>query len=132
MTPFETAWLHRKGAAPADQGPVVIPGSRGSLSYLVRPKPDNKTALLSLAHGAGRKWKRSDAESRLSHRYRVADLQKTDLGGRVICEDKALIYEEAPQAYKDISQVISDLEAFGLIDIIATLKPVITYKTRRR
>ena len=132
VTRFETGWLHRKGAAPADKGPVVIPGSRGSLSYLVAPKPENQGALFSLAHGAGRKWKRSDAKSRLSHRYRVADLQKTDLGGRVICEDKALIYEEAPQAYKDISQVISDLEAFGLIDIIATLKPVITYKTRRR
>lgn len=28
----ERPWLHRKGAAPADRGPVVIPGSRGSLS----------------------------------------------------------------------------------------------------
>jgi len=110
LTPFENGWLHRKGAAPADQGLVVIPGSRGSLSYLVKPKADNKSALLSLAHGAGRKWKRSDAKARLSHRYKVADLTKTDLGGRVICEDKALIYEEAPQAYKDISQVILDLE----------------------
>lgn len=132
VTPFDDGWLHRKGAAPADQGPVVIPGSRGSLSYLVMPKPENRSALLSLAHGAGRKWKRSDAKSRLSHKYKVADLTKTDLGGRVICEDKALIYEEAPQAYKDISQVILDLESFGLIDVIATLRPVITYKTRRR
>ena len=132
VLPYEDGWLHRKGAAPADQGPVVIPGSRGSLSYLVQPKSENKSALLSLAHGAGRKWKRSDAKSRLSHKYKVADLTKTDLGGRVICEDKALIYEEAPQAYKDISQVIQDLESFGLIDVIATLRPVITYKTRRR
>ncbi|HSP79542.1 MAG TPA: RNA ligase RtcB family protein, partial [Myxococcaceae bacterium] len=30
-----TRWLHRKGAAPSDAGPVVIPGSRGALSYLV-------------------------------------------------------------------------------------------------
>jgi release factor H-coupled RctB family protein len=27
-------WLHRKGAAPADEGPMMIPGSRGTLSYL--------------------------------------------------------------------------------------------------
>ncbi len=132
VLPFEGGWLHRKGAAPADQGPVVIPGSRGSLSYLVRPKAENQFALLSLAHGAGRKWKRSDAKSRLSHKYKVTDLTKTDLGGRVICEDKALIYEEAPQAYKDISQVIEDLIQFDLIEVVATLKPVITYKTRRR
>jgi RNA-splicing ligase RtcB len=30
-------WLHRKGAAPSDVGPVVIPGSRGAFSYLVQP-----------------------------------------------------------------------------------------------
>ena len=51
VTPFETAWLHRKGAAPADQGPVVIPGSRGTLSYLVAPKPENQGALLSSPTG---------------------------------------------------------------------------------
>ena len=49
-----------------------------------------------------------------------------------VVSQHAEIYEEAPQAYKDISQVILDLENFGLIDVIATLKPVITYKTRRR
>ena len=126
-------WLHRKGAAPSDQGPVVIPGSRGTLSYLVQPVADNADlSLWSLAHGAGRKWKRSDAKARLSHRYSIADLSTTELGGRVICEDKALIYEEAPKAYKDISQVISDLEIFGLIKVIATFRPLITYKTRRR
>lgn len=132
VTPSDGGWLHRKGAAPADQGPVVIPGSRGTLSYLVMPKTGNRAALLSLAHGAGRRWKRSDAKARLSHRYKISDLTKTELGGRVICEDKALMYEEAPQAYKDISQVILDLESFGLIDVISALKPVITYKTRRR
>jgi release factor H-coupled RctB family protein len=132
VTPFDGGWLHRKGAAPADKGLTVIPGSRGTLSYLVRPNTEDKSALLSLAHGAGRKWKRSDAKTRLSHRYKVTDLVKTKLGGRVICEDKALIYEEAPQAYKDISQVILDMENHGLIEVIATLKPIITYKTRRR
>jgi release factor H-coupled RctB family protein len=33
-------WLHRKGAAPSTEGPVVIPGSRGSFSYLVMPAQD--------------------------------------------------------------------------------------------
>ena len=132
VTAHEAGWLHRKGAAPSDQGPVMIPGSRGTLSYLVQPDPDKSIALHSLAHGAGRRWKRSDAKARLSHRYKVADLTRTELGGRVICEDKTLIYEEAPKAYKDISQVISDLEHFGLIKVIATFRPVITYKTRRR
>lgn len=134
VTPYDSGgWLHRKGAAPSDSGLVVIPGSRGTLTYLVRPRVENaEVALHSLAHGAGRKWKRSDAKGRLSKRYSVCDLTRTPLGGRVICEDKALIYEEAPEAYKAIETVISDLVAAELVDTVATLRPLITYKTRRR
>ena len=133
VTPHSDGWLHRKGAAPSDKGLVVIPGSRGTLSYIVRPRPEAADfSLCSLAHGAGRKWKRSDAKGRLSKRYSVSDLTRTSLGGRVICEDKALMFEEAPEAYKDVAVVIDDLQSAGLIDVIATLRPVITYKTRRR
>ncbi|MEO1027976.1 MAG: RNA ligase RtcB family protein [Pseudomonadota bacterium] len=132
VRPAGEHWLHRKGAAPSDEGPVVIPGSRGTLSYLVEPITEAMDlSLASLAHGAGRKWKRSDVKGRLSHRFSVSDLTRTELGGRVICEDKALIYEEAPEAYKDIGEVIADLLAAGLIRVIASFRPVITYKTRR-
>lgn len=133
VTPYQDRWLHRKGAAPSDKGLVVIPGSRGTLSYIVKPRIEvADISLSSLAHGAGRKWKRSDAKARLSKRYSVSDLTRTQLGGRVICEDKALIYEEAPEAYKDVTVVISDLVEAGLIEVIATMRPIITYKTRRR
>ncbi|MBK9756574.1 MAG: RNA ligase RtcB family protein [Nannocystis sp.] len=124
-------WLHRKGAAPSTQGPVVIPGSRGSFSYLVEPLPRDDAGL-SLAHGAGRKWKRGDTKARLKDRYRPADLVQTALGSRVICEDRELLYEEAPEAYKDIDSVIAALLEAGLCRVIAVLRPVITYKTRRR
>ncbi len=133
VMPHEGGWLHRKGAAPSDKSLVVIPGSRGTLSYLVRPRLDAADlSLCSLAHGAGRKWKRSDVKGRLSKRYSVSDLTRTPLGGRVICEDKALMFEEAPEAYKDVAAVIADLQGANLIDVVATLRPVITYKTRRR
>jgi release factor H-coupled RctB family protein len=61
----------------------------------------------------------------------VEDLVRTDLGGRVICEDRELLYDEAPQAYKDIERVIADLEAAGLVAVIAVLAPQLTYKVRR-
>jgi release factor H-coupled RctB family protein len=132
VTPHRGGWLHRKGAAPADKGLVVIPGSRGDMTYLVRPRLERADeALHSLAHGAGRKWSRSEAKDKLVRRFSIADLERTKLGGRVICEDRDLIYEEAPQAYKDIHQVVRDLEQAGLIDLIATLRPLLTYKTRR-
>lgn len=134
-TPEDTFWLHRKGANPTDQEWVMIPGSRGSLSYLVKPKRDDQHAMaagaFSLAHGAGRKWKRSDTRGRLRGRFHAKDLEVTKFGSRVICKSKDLLYEEAPQAYKNIDVVIRDMEEAGMIDVVASFKPLITYKTRR-
>lgn len=124
-------WIHRKGAAPSTDGPVLIPGSRGAMSYVVRPREAGDRSAYSLAHGAGRKWSRSECRGRLEKRFSAKDLVRTELGSHVICEDKELLYEEAPQAYKNISVVIDDLVSAGLIDVIATLKPVVTYKVRR-
>lgn len=124
-------WLHRKGATPSTEGIVVIPGSRGDMSYLVQPIGSQETNAYSLAHGAGRKWKRTDAKGRLA-KYKKEDFLRTKLNSHVICENKDLIYEEAPQAYKNIDTVVQDLVDEGLIRIVAILRPVITYKTRRQ
>ncbi|MBL8215617.1 MAG: RNA ligase RtcB family protein, partial [Bryobacterales bacterium] len=124
-------WLHRKGAAPSTAGAVLIPGSRGAFSYLVRPREASERSAFSLAHGAGRKWSRSECRGRLERRFTARDLERTELGSRVICEDKELLYEEAPQAYKNITVVIDDLIGAGLIEVLAVLKPVLTYKVRR-
>ncbi|QDQ28014.1 RNA ligase RtcB family protein [Chitinimonas arctica] len=125
----ETGWLHRKGATPADAGLVVIPGSRGDFSYLVSPVPSDES-LHSLAHGAGRKWMRSECKDRLSKRYTLAQLSRTQLGSHVICQDRRLIYEEAPEAYKPIDSIVATLQQAGLIRLVARLRPVLTYKTR--
>lgn len=127
----QQGWLHRKGATPADVPLVVIPGSRGDYSWLVAPESDaDPRALCSLAHGAGRKWKRSDCKGRLSHRYSQSEMQRTTLGSQVICGNKELLYEEAPQAYKDSRRVIDDMLEAGLIRLVARLKPVLTFKTQ--
>lgn len=127
----ESGWLHRKGAVPSDQGALVIPGSRGALSYLVLPQNDQRLNLWSLAHGAGRKWNRGSCKARLKNMTSAKALCRTDLGGVVICDDRELLFEEAPQAYKNIDSVISDMQREGLIRVVATLRPLITYKTRR-
>jgi release factor H-coupled RctB family protein len=126
----ETVWVHRKGAVAAETEAVVIPGSRGSLSYLVRPLGDGESRAWSLAHGAGRKWARSEARQRMRERYGMHQLTQTPLGGRVICEARNLLYEEAPAAYKNIEDVIQDLVDAGLVSVIATFRPLLTYKTR--
>jgi release factor H-coupled RctB family protein len=128
----ETVWIHRKGAVAADGEFVVIPGSRGSLSYLVKPTSDGENHAGSLAHGAGRKWARSESRLRMRERFSVSELAQTPLGGRVICESRDLLYEEAPAAYKNIEAVIQDLVDAGLVSVIATFRPLLTYKTRKQ
>jgi len=130
----ESYAIHRKGASPTDEGIVMIPGSRGSLSYLVKPKTDISQLAqggFSLAHGAGRKWNRSEVKGRLLNRYNQQQILQTRFGSRVICQNKNLAYEEAPQAYKNIDLVIQDLVNAEMIDIVASFKPLMTYKTRR-
>ena len=127
----ESIWLHRKGAVAVDSEFVVIPGSRGSLSYIVKPTGDGESHAWSLAHGAGRKWSRTDARQRMRERFSVSELAQTPLGSRVICEERDLLYEEARAAYKNIEAVVQDLVAAGLVSVIATLRPLLTYKTRK-
>jgi release factor H-coupled RctB family protein len=127
----EVVWIHRKGAVAADGDFVVIPGSRGSLSYVVKPTGAGESHAWSLAHGAGRKWARSDARQRMRERFSVSELAQTTLGGRVICEERDLLYEEAPAAYKNIEKVVADLVDAGLVSVIATFRPLLSYKTRK-
>jgi len=128
ITKTKSGWLHRKGATPTNEGAVVIAGSRGTLSYLVMPTENTTFSCDSLAHGAGRKWERRSAEAKLKNRYTKADLARTPIGSRVLCRDGKLLYEEAPQAYKNIDVVIADLVDAGLVTVVATFRPILTYK----
>lgn len=121
-------WVHRKGAVSALQETVIIPGSRGSLAYICRPTQNTEWALHSLSHGAGRKWARSLCKSRINHKYDRDSIRCTQLKSKVVCHDTNLLFQEAPEAYKNIETIIAALTDFGLIKILATLRPLITYK----
>ena len=123
-------FIHRKGASAVEAGkPVVVAGSRGTFSYLVSPLGNGVDNIHSLAHGAGRKWNRQSTRDRVRAKHDdMQSLLKTKLGTEVICPDKALLYEEAPEAYKDIESVIADLQAFQLASVMAELRPVINIK----
>lgn len=120
--------IHRKGSVSSENGAVVVPGSRGSLTYIVKPIGNTDISLHSLSHGAGRKWARSLCKSRIKDKYNRDTIRETALKSSVVCHDTQLLYEEAPEAYKNIEYVITSLLEFGLIKVVATLKPLITYK----
>ncbi|AUX25693.1 hypothetical protein SOCEGT47_062420 [Sorangium cellulosum] len=124
----EPAWVHRKGAAPArgDDGTIVL-GSRGAPSWVMRAA-DAEAGLRSVAHGAGRKMGRGEAREKIAARYRRRELARTALGGRVVCDDPALLLEEHPDAYKPIEPVVESLVEAGLATAVAPLVPVVTVK----
>lgn len=126
-------WLHRKGAAPADRGLVPVPGSRATPSFLVRPSRDaDAGALASLAHGAGRKFDRASMHHRIgTKKSDLARLARNPAGGFVVCEDRALLVEEAPEAYKSAERVVEDLAFFGLAVPVVRFRPLVTFKTAR-
>ena len=121
-------WVHRKGCAPAhaDRLAVVL-GSRGTPSYVVLGTGRSE-ALSSVAHGAGRKMKRSEARAKMKARYRRAQLGTARSGARVICDDPRLLREEHPDAYKDIEPVIASLEAADAARRVAAIQPILTVK----
>lgn len=82
-----------------------------------------------MAHGAGRKMARSKAHAIVKDQNpNPLQLLKTDLDSVVVCENKQLIYEEAPMAYKNIDLVVKDLVSMGLVTLVAKLRPLLTYK----
>lgn len=121
-------WLHRKGSVSAGHRAVVIPGSRGSLTYVCVPGKDTGLSLNSLSHGAGRKWARSICKSRIDRMYDRNSIRSTKYKSQVVCHDTNLLFAEAPEAYKNVEQVIGSLQEYGLIHVAATLRPLITFK----
>ena len=107
---------------------MVIPGSRGSLTYVCVPAADTSVSLDSVSHAAGRKWARSICRSRIDQKYDRDSIRSTKLKSRVVCHDTNLLFAEAPEAYKNVEQVITSLEDYGLITVVATLRPLITFK----
>ncbi|KAJ3109122.1 hypothetical protein HDU96_007304 [Phlyctochytrium bullatum] len=132
----ETVFLHRKGAAPSDRGLIAIPGSRGTVTYVVEPLGGQEVNGYSVAHGAGREMTRTRAQAKVAGRFAnrkalVEGLSVNAFGGVVVCEDVELLCEEAPEAYKDVDAVVEDLVEMGCVRVVATMKPAVTYKMRK-
>jgi tRNA-splicing ligase RtcB (3'-phosphate/5'-hydroxy nucleic acid ligase) len=118
-------WVTRKGACPAHQNqPVIIPGSMGAPSYLLTGlgHPD---WCASASHGAGRLRSRFDL-SRSGNRETEADLGLTGVDCITLREERRI--EEAPAAYKPITPVIDAQVAAGLVQVVARLQPILTFK----
>lgn len=92
--------VHRKGATPAGAGVLgIIPGSMATPGFIVRGKGD-AASLNSASHGAGRTMSRTRAKEIISPGA-VKQLL-SEAGVEVMGSG----LDEAPQAYKNIHQVM--------------------------
>ena len=126
----DRGFIHYKGAAAVVPGEFApIAGSRASLSYVVRPTSGIARSLDGISHGAGRKYDRATMHGRVGRNRSERDqLLRNAWGGVAICDDRALVVEEAASAYKDAGQVVADLQNGGLIVGLASLRPLVTFK----
>ncbi|NNC22037.1 RtcB family protein [Corallococcus exiguus] len=97
-------WVHRKGAVGLDAGARgLIPGSMGTASYVVEGQGEPR-AFRSCSHGAGRVLTRTEARARIRPDALVHALRRVVFDpGRT----RALV-EEAPAAYRDLTEVLED------------------------
>ena len=130
--------VHRKGATRAfPKGrpelprayreigqPVLIPGSMGTASYVLVGNPKGLDAAFgTTCHGAGRTMSRGEAIR--THR---GDMVAKDLWDKnkiyVRATEPKVIAEEAPDAYKNIDDVVQSVQDAGISDIVARLRPL--------
>lgn len=139
-------YIHRKGAAPTYHpetnlplSVMPLPGSRGTPTLILQPSFSTSTSwglknALSLAHGAGRSMSRAKALSSLSQKYKGQNILQPRAGDHegtwVICDEKDLVFEEAPDAYKDVQAVGQDLVDAGAAAIVGWCRARVSYKVR--
>jgi tRNA-splicing ligase RtcB len=119
--------VHRKGATRAFPGqPVLIPGSMGTASYVLVGVEQGKDSWYSTCHGAGRTMSRHAAIRALSGQEVVNQLKAK--GILIKCYSMRGIAEEAPQAYKNIDEVVEVVHQAGLSKKVARLIPLAVIK----
>jgi len=130
--------VHRKGATralppghPANPPayrqtghPALIPGSMGTASYVVVGTELAAESFFSVNHGAGRTLSRTMAARSISKEQFEQGMGDVLFNRR----DYRELLDEAPQAYKDIDQVVDTLVEIGLTRKVARMRPLAVIK----
>ena len=135
-----TCAVHRKGATRALGGdnpelsskfslgqPVLVPGDMGTASWvLAGPIKGGNDAFSSSCHGAGRRLSRTVARKSIDSDSLISELESR--GVHVRAKTPNVLSEEAPEAYKNVDEVISLTNQAGLARPVARLRPIAVIK----
>jgi tRNA-splicing ligase RtcB len=134
-------FVHRKGATRAfgpehpaipealkkTGQPVLIGGTMGTASYILcGTTAGMKLAFGSACHGAGRSMSRHQA----LRQWRGKEIIHSLAARGVLIRTRSMrgIAEEAPGAYKDVTEVVEAADRAGLARTVARLEPVVCIK----
>lgn len=130
--------VHRKGATRAfpphhpdiperykkTGQPVIIPGNMGSFSYVLSGTEGAMNETFgSTCHGAGRNLSRSAAINKC--RGRQIDRELFNKSGIIVrAKGRSTLAEEAPEAYKDINEVVEVVQKTGISKKVVRMRPL--------
>jgi tRNA-splicing ligase RtcB len=135
------ALVHRKGSTrafpphhpliPVDYQltgqPVIVGGTMGTCSYvLTGTELGMRETFGSTCHGAGRALSRNKSRNNLDYGEVLKRLE--DMGISIRVASPKLIMEEAPESYKDVTQVVQTCHDAGISKKAIKLKPIAVVK----
>jgi tRNA-splicing ligase RtcB len=133
--------VHRKGATRAfppgheltpaayrEVGqPVIVPGDMGRYSFVLAATEGAwRETLGSCCHGAGRLQSRTKAKAATRDRDVAQELRARGIVVRAA--SRRTIDEEAPEAYKDVADVVQVVHEAGIARLAARLEPLCVVK----
>jgi tRNA-splicing ligase RtcB len=133
--------VHRKGATrafgPGFDGlpeeyqpigqPVLVPGSMGTASWVLAGTPGSMEQTFgSTCHGAGRTMSRQKAKQNIRGDQLRDEMEKDGISVRA--GSMPGLAEEAPEAYKDVDEVVKVVSGAGIARKVARIVPVAVIK----
>ncbi|ELU11596.1 hypothetical protein CAPTEDRAFT_227476 [Capitella teleta] len=137
----KTLLVHRKGSTrafpphhpliPVDYQltgqPVLIGGTMGTCSYvLTGTQTGMEETFGSTCHGAGRALSRAKSRRNLDYTDVLAALERKGISIRVA--SPKLVMEEAPESYKNVTDVVDTCHAAGISEKAIKLRPIAVIK----
>lgn len=137
----KTLLVHRKGSTrafpphhpliPVDYQltgqPVLVGGTMGTESYvLTGTEKGMQETFGSTCHGAGRAQSRNKSRRNMGYQEVLDELKAQGISIRVA--SPKLVMEEAPDSYKDVTEVVRSCHDAGISKMCVKLKPIAVVK----
>ena len=107
--------------------PVLIGGTMGTCSYVLTGTDKGmRETFGSTCHGAGRALSRNKSRNNLDYTDVLRRLEDQGISVRVA--SPKLIMEEAPESYKDVTQVVNTCHEAGISKKTIKLRPIAVVK----